>query len=172
MTLHIKSEHVNTQKGVPISCIGVAQVKIESRNDKMLATACMHFLGKGEDEIRNIALETMEGQYLKRVLENKKKTLGHQRAIMGTMTVEQIYQDRKEFSKQVFEVASTDMINMGITVVSYTLKDIRDRQGYLKALGMGRTAEVKRDARMGEAIANMESSIKEAEAEQERMKSK
>ena len=38
MTLHIKSEHVNTQKGVPISCIGVAQVKIESRNDKMLAT--------------------------------------------------------------------------------------------------------------------------------------
>ena len=91
---------------------------------------------------------------------------------MGTMTVEQIYQDRKEFSKQVFEVASTDMINMGITVVSYTLKDIRDRQGYLKALGMGRTAEVKRDARMGEAIANMESSIKEAEAEQERMKSK
>ena len=66
MTLHIKSEHVNTQKGVPISCIGVAQVKIESRNDKMLATACMHFLGKGEDEIRNIALETMEGQYLKK----------------------------------------------------------------------------------------------------------
>jgi hypothetical protein len=38
MTLHIKSEHVNTQRGVPISCIGVAQVKIESRNDKMLAT--------------------------------------------------------------------------------------------------------------------------------------
>merc|ERR1712048_763525 len=116
----------------------------------------MHFLGK-EEEIRNIALETMEG---------------HQRAIMGTMTVEQIYQDRKEFSKQVFEVASTDMINMGITVVSYTLKDIRDRDGYLKALGMGRTAEVKRDARIGEAVANMESSIKEAEAEQERMMSK
>ena len=117
----------------------------------------MHFLGKQEEEIRNIALETMEG---------------HQRAIMGTMTVEQIYQDRKEFSKQVFEVASTDMINMGITVVSYTLKDIRDRDGYLKALGMGRTAEVKRDARIGEAVANMESTIKEAEAEQERMMSK
>jgi flotillin len=112
-------------------------------NIKILA--CMHFLGKEEEEIRNIALETMEG---------------HQRAIMGTMTVEQIYQDRKEFSKQVFEVASTDMINMGITVVSYTLKDIKDRDGYLKALGMGRTAEVKRDARIGEAVANMESNIK------------
>jgi len=52
------------------------------------------------------------------------------------------------------------------------LKDIRDRDGYLKALGMGRTAQVKRDARIGEATAKMESTIKEAEAEQQRMMSK
>ena len=56
----------------------------------------------------------------------------------------EIYQDRKAFSVKVFEVASTDLLNMGIFVVSYTLKDIRDRDGYLKALGMGRTAQVKR----------------------------
>jgi Uncharacterized protein conserved in bacteria len=37
-----------------------------------------------------------------------------------------IYKDRKKFSKQVFQVASSDLVNMGITVVSYTLKDIRD----------------------------------------------
>ena len=60
-----------------------------------------------EETIRNIALETMEG---------------HQRAIMGQMTVEEIYQDRKAFSVKVFEVASTDLMNMGIFVVSYTLK--------------------------------------------------
>jgi flotillin len=53
---------------------------------------------------------------------------GHQRAIMGSMTVEEIYKDRKKFSKQVFEVASSDLVNMGITVVSYTLKDIRDEE--------------------------------------------
>ena len=63
-------------------------------------------------------------------------------------------------------------MNMGIFVVSYTLKDIRDRDGYLKALGMGRTAQVKRDARIGEAHAKMEAQMKEAEAEQERMMSK
>jgi len=157
MTLQITSDHVNTKQGVPISCVGVAQVKIESRNQNMLSTACTHFLGKSEETIRNIALETMEG---------------HQRAIMGQMTVEEIYRDRKAFSVKVFEVASTDLLNMGIFVVSYTLKDIRDRDGYLKALGMGRTAQVKRDARIGEATAKMESTIKEAEAEQRRMMSK
>lgn len=79
----------------------------------MLSTACEQFLGKAESEIHNIALVTLEG---------------HQRAIMGSMTVEEIYKDRKKFSKQVFEVASSDLVNMGITVVSYTLKDIRDEE--------------------------------------------
>lgn len=75
--------------------------------------ACEQFLGKKESEIQHIALVTLEG---------------HQRAIMGSMTVEEIYKDRKKFSKQVFEVASSDLVNMGITVVSYTLKDIRDEE--------------------------------------------
>lgn len=41
---------------------------------------------------------------------------------------QEIYKDRKKFSKEVFEVASSDLVNMGITVVSYTLKDIRDEE--------------------------------------------
>ena len=92
-----------------------------------------------------------------------KETLeGHQRAIMGTMSVEEIYRDRKKFSSGVFKVASTDLINMGIMVISYTIKEITDDVGYLKALGMARTAEVQRDARVGEAQAKMQSSIAEA----------
>ena len=137
--------------------------------------ACEQFLGKNDDEITQVyaadclysclftslfsqvALETLEG---------------HQRAIMGSMTVEEIYRDRKKFSKAVFEVASSDLVNMGITVVSYTLKDIRDEEGYLKALGLARTAEVKRDARIGEAEARRDAQIKEAIAEEERMASR
>lgn len=42
--------------------------------------------------------------------------------------LQEIYKDRKKFSKEVFEVASSDLVNMGITVVSYTLKDIRDEE--------------------------------------------
>ena len=44
------------------------------------------------------------------------------------VSVQEIYKDRKKFSKQVFDVASSDLVNMGITVVSYTLKDIRDEE--------------------------------------------
>ncbi|XP_033611217.1 flotillin-1 isoform X1 [Cryptotermes secundus] len=157
MTLQVESPTVYTSQGVPISVTGIAQVKIQGQNEEMLLAACEQFLGKQESEIQHIALVTLEG---------------HQRAIMGSMTVEEIYKDRKKFSKQVFEVASSDLVNMGITVVSYTLKDIRDEEGakgYLKSLGMARTAEVKRDARIGEAEARRDAQIKEAIAEEERM---
>ena len=105
--------------------------------------------------------------------------------------MKEIYRDRKKFSEQVFKVASSDLVNMGITVVSYTLKDISDTnvsqnelpaneidmnfslcQGYLMALGMGRTAEVKRDARIGEAQAKSDATIKEAIAEEQRLASR
>lgn len=113
MTLQVESPCVYTSQGVPISVTGIAQVKIQGQNEDMLLTACEQFLGKSETEIHDIALVTLEG---------------HQRAIMGSMTVEEIYKDRKKFSKQVFEVASSDLVNMGITVVSYTIKDIRDEE--------------------------------------------
>lgn len=79
----------------------------------MLRIACEQFLGKDQAEIRQIALVTLEG---------------HQRAIMGLMTVEEIFKDRKKFSRKVYEVASVDLVKMGITVVSYTLKDIKDEE--------------------------------------------
>merc|ERR1712095_116571 len=157
ITLQVTSTNVYSAQGVSISVTGIAQVKIQGQNEEMLLAACEQFLGKNEDEITQVALETLEG---------------HQRAIMGSMTVEEIYRDRKKFSKAVFEVASSDLVNMGITVVSYTLKDIRDEEGYLKALGMARTAEVKRDARIGEAEAKRDAQIKEAIAEEERMASR
>ncbi|XP_078422886.1 flotillin-1-like [Cetorhinus maximus] len=154
LTLNVKSEKVYTRHGVPISVTGIAQVKIQGQNKEMLAAACQMFLGKSEIEIGQIALETLEG---------------HQRAIMAHMTVEEIYKDRKKFSEQVFKVASSDLVNMGIGVVSYTLKDIHDDQGYLHSLGKSRTAQVQRDARIGEAEAKRDSGIKEAKAQQQKV---
>lgn len=123
MTLQVESPCVYTSQGVPISVTGIAQVKVQGQNEDMLLTACEQFLGKSEAEINHIALVTLEG---------------HQRAIMGSMTVEEIYKDRKKFSKQVFEVASSDLANMGITVVSYTIKDLRDEEvSFSKDLGDG-----------------------------------
>ncbi|XP_044837311.1 flotillin-1-like [Mauremys mutica] len=154
LTLNVKSEKVYTRHGVPISVTGIAQVKIQGQNKEMLAAACQMFLGKSESEITHIALETLEG---------------HQRAIMAHMTVEEIYKDRKKFSEQVFKVASSDLVNMGISVVSYTLKDIHDDQDYLHSLGKARTAQVQKDARMGEAEAKRDAGIKEAKAKQEKL---
>ena len=68
------------------------------------------------------------------------------------------------------QVASTDLLQMGIVVISYTLKDIKDDQGYLYALGMKRTSQVQAEARIGQAAAKMQSGIREAEAEEVRLK--
>ena len=101
------------------------------------------------DEIKNIAMQTLEG---------------HLRAILGTMTVEEIYQNRDAFASKVQEVAAGDMANMGLTIVSFTIRDIRDTQGYLDALGKPRIAQVKRDAQIAQAEADRDAMIRSAQA--------
>ncbi len=150
MTLSVETPTVYTKKGVALSIDGVAQVKVANTEDA-IRTAAQQFLGKRLEEIKIVALQTMEG---------------HQRSMLGTMSVEEIYQDRDAFARQVREVAGTDMANMGLEIVSFTIKDIRDEQGYMDALGMGRTAEVKRDATIGQAEAERDAGIKSAQAEQ------
>ena len=63
--------------------------------------------------------------------------------------------------------ASTDLFNMGISVISYTLKDIKDEDQYMVSLGMARTAEIVRDARIGEAEASRDAQIAVAFAEEQ-----
>jgi flotillin len=100
MTLTIESPDVYTKEGVPISLTGIAQVKVNSNNAEMISLACEHFLCKTEADIVSIVEETLEG---------------HQREIMASMTVESIYRDRKQFSKQVYQVASSGLSCMGKT---------------------------------------------------------
>jgi len=157
MTINIVSPNVLTEQGVAVTVEGVAQVKVSSTNQDMLNTATTIFMGKSEREISSICQETLEG---------------HQRAIMGNMTVEEIYQDRQKFSTAVFEEASSNLVRMGIQVISYTIKSLTDDQGYLEALGATRTAQVKRDARIGEAEAQRDSGIKEAMALEKQQESK
>lgn len=151
MTIDVVTPKVYTIQGVPITVDGVAQVKIRG-DDVSIVTAAEQFLSKSQDEIRNVALQTLEG---------------HLRAILGTLTVEEVYKDRDAFAAQVQSVAAGDLANMGLGIVSFTIKDIRDDEGYLDALGRKRTAEVKRDARIGEAEAERDATIASAKARQE-----
>lgn len=78
----------------------------------------------------------------------------------GTLTVEQIYQDRDEFAHLVREVASPDVGRMGIEILSFTIKDVYDSVSYLASLGRPQTAAVKRDADIGVAEANRDAGIR------------
>ena len=150
LTIDVQTPEVYTSKGVPVRVDGVAQIKVKG-DDISIATAAEQFLSKGSDDIKNIAMQTLEG---------------HLRAILGTMTVEEIYQNRDAFASKVQEVAAGDMANMGLGIVSFTIRDIRDGQGYLDALGKPRIAQVKRDAIIAQAEADRDSQIRSAQANQ------
>jgi flotillin len=150
VTIDVQTPEVYTSKGVPVKVDGVSQIKVKG-DDVSIRTAAEQFLGKSQDEIRNIATQTLEG---------------HLRAILGTMTVEEIYQNRDAFASKVQEVAAGDMANMGLGIVSFTIRDIRDSQGYLDALGKPRIAQVKRDAIVAQADADRDATIRSAQANQ------
>lgn len=150
LTIDVQTPEVYTSKGVPVKVDGVSQIKVKG-DDISIRTSAEQFLGKSQDEIRNIATQTLEG---------------HLRAILGTMTVEEIYQNRDAFASKVQEVAAGDMANMGLGIVSFTIRDIRDGQGYLDALGKPRIAQVKRDAIVAQAEADRDATIRSAQANQ------
>ena len=77
---------------------------------------------------------------------------GHQRQVLGTLTVEKIYKDREAFANTVKEGVLDDMKNMGYEIVSYVVTDVSDDNGYMDALGETQTAKVKRDAAEGVAM--------------------
>jgi len=151
MTLEVKTPEVYTEQGVPIMVDGVAQIKVQG-TDLAIRAAAERFLGMGRQEIGNIALQTLEG---------------HLRAILGMLTVEQVYKNRDMFAQRVQEVSASDLANMGLVIDSFTIRDIRDSHGYLEALGKPRIAQVKRDATIGEAEAARDATIRSAQAKQE-----
>ncbi len=150
LTLDVLVSKAYTKEGVPVTVEGVAQIKVKG-DDEAIATAAEQFLSKSAMEMKNIALQTLEG---------------HLRAILGTLTPEQINSDRDAFAQEVQSVSAADLAKMGLEIVSFTVKEIRDEKGYLEALGVAPTAAVKRDATIGEATAQRDAAIQSALARQ------
>ncbi len=148
ITIDVRTPEVYTELGVPIIVDGIAQIKVHA-TDESIRTAGEQFLGRGRNEIMNVAKQTLEG---------------HLRAILGQMEVEQIYKNRDMFAQKVQETSATDMAKMGLSIVSFTLRDIKDNEGYLDALGKPRLAQVKRDAVIAQAEADRDAVIKSAQA--------
>ena len=139
-----------TSQGVQVTVDGVAQVKVDS-SQEAIATAAEQFLSLKEEEIRRIATQTLEG---------------HLRSIVGNLTVEEINQNRDAFAQKVQELAAGDLANMGLKIISFTIREISDKNGYLDSLGKAQIARVQRDAVIGQAEAKRDADIKSAEAMQ------
>ncbi len=139
------------RSGAKVNIKTVAQVKVSS-DRATLDTAAEHLLHKTDAEINEIAMKTLEG---------------HVRGVCATLTVEAINSDRDAISSQIQTMAANDLKNMGIDIRSFVIKEIEDEHGYLDALGIKKTEEVKRDARIGKANANREATIQEAKAAME-----
>lgn len=151
ISIPLRIQRAYTKEGVAVTVEAVANVKIAS-DDVSLRGASERFLGMTSEQVKSVIFQTLEG---------------HLRAILGTLTVEEINADRQAFAQKMTDEAAVDLKKMGVNIDILTIQQISDEQGYLDALGKRRTAEVKRDAIIGEALAQRDAMIRSAEADQE-----
>lgn len=152
MKIEVRTGGALTEQGVEIIADGVAVLKVKSDMESILAAVEQFNTGSEKstiDVIKDTAKDVLEGKL---------------REIISKMTVEEIYKDREKFASQVQEVAALDLADMGLEIKAFTIRDIKDENGYLEALGKKRISEVKRDAEIAEAEADRETKIKTAEA--------
>jgi flotillin len=151
ITIPLEIRRAYTIQGVPVSVKAVANVKIRS-DETSLHAAAERFLGMSHNDIQAVIFQTLEG---------------HLRSILGTLTVEEVNSDRNSFAQKLTSEAANDLEKMGLGVDVLTIQEVSDDEDYLNALGKRRTAEVKRDAIIGEAEATRDSKIRSAAAFQE-----
>lgn len=134
--------------GVSVSVEAVANMKISS-DPGLLAAAVERLISMKPQELHTLCTSTMEGQL---------------RQIVGTLTVEEMIKSRETISQKVLEVAKGELNKLGFDLDNFVITKITDKTGYIEALGMKRTAEVKRDAEIAKAEATREQDVKTAEA--------
>jgi flotillin len=148
MTIPLRIARAYSKEGVPVSVDAIANVKVES-DDLSLRAAAERFMGMTAQQVQNVIFQTLEG---------------HLRAILGTLTVEDINAIRQAFANRMMEEAAVDLRKMGVGIDVLAIQQIADDQGYLDSLGQRRTAEVKRDAAIGRAEAERDAEIGQANA--------
>jgi flotillin len=149
MQFEVKTAETYTTHGVPVQIDGVCMVRIDA-SEQGIERAAQQFLSRGGEDIVRTAMQAVEG---------------HMRAAVGGLSIEDIYRERARLIATVRELAGPDLESMGLQIVSLTIRNIADKQGYLEALGRPRTAQVKRDAIRGEAEAEREAKAARYEAD-------
>ncbi len=153
--LNVNTSQTMSSQGVPIDVAGTAVIKVRNTQESIYL-AIEQFTGMNENQIQGSIAEQVT-----LILEGKL------REIVASMTVEQIYNDREAFSAKVQEVVGTKIGEMGLELKDFSIKDVNDTNGYIKALGAKQIAEKKKDAEIAQAIALKEESIQKSEATKE-----
>ena len=141
-------QNLYSKQGVAVTVEAVAQIKVKSDKESIL-TAAEQFLGKRPEQRESLIRLVMEG---------------HLRGIIGQLTVEQIVKEPEMVGDRMRSTCADDMSKMGLEVVSFTLKEVRDKNEYITNMGRPDVARIKRDAEVAAAEADRDIAIKRAEA--------
>src|SRR6266852_9875953 len=137
-----------TKQGVAVTVEAVAQIKVKS-DPVSIQTASEQFLTKSPDQREGLIRLVMEG---------------HLRGIIGQLTVEEIVKQPEMVSDRMRSTCADDMNKMGLEVISFTIKEVRDKNEYITNMGRPDVARIKRDADVAAAEAERDTAIKKAEA--------
>jgi flotillin len=137
-----------TRQGVAVTVEAVAQIKVKS-DPVSIQTASEQFLTKSPDQREGLIRLVMEG---------------HLRGIIGQLTVEQIVKEPEMVADRMRSTCADDMSKMGLEVISFTIKEVRDKNDYIVNMGRPDVARIKRDADVAAAEADRDTAIKRAEA--------
>src|SRR3954462_15008460 len=140
-----------TKQGVAVTVEAVAQIKVKS-DMQSIETASEQFLTKTPEQRESLIRLVMEG---------------HLRGIIGQLTVEQIVKEPEMVAERMRSTCADDMNKMGLEVVSFTIKEVRDKNDYIVNMGRPDIARIKRDAEIASAEAERDTAIKRAEASRE-----
>jgi flotillin len=138
-----------TKQGVAVTVEAVAQIKVKS-DPLSIQTASEQFLTKTPDQREGLIRLVMEG---------------HLRGIIGQLTVEQIVKEPEMVADRMRNTCADDISKMGLEVISFTIKEVRDKNEYIVNMGRPDVARIKRDADVAAAEADRDTAIKRAEAQ-------
>jgi flotillin len=137
-----------TNQGVAVNVEAVAQIKVKS-NPESITTAAEQFLTKTDDDRLALIRLVMEG---------------HLRGIIGQLSVEQIVKEPEMIGERMRSTCADDLNKMGLMVISFTLKEVRDKNEYIINMGRPDVARIKRDADVASAEAERDTAIRRADA--------
>jgi flotillin len=138
-----------SKQGVAVTIEAVAQIKVKS-DPESIRTASEQFLTKRPEQREGLIRLVMEG---------------HLRGIIGQLTVEQIVKEPEMVADRMRSTCADDMNKMGLEVISFTLKEVRDKNEYITNMGRPDIARIKRDAEVAAAEADRDIAIKRAESQ-------